>query len=517
MEEAGLIKATLGQFLGYECSGEFYHCRWQSDGFRTYRKHCKTGLVYDVIGTQNCNYDYNVKSCGIRSGAPATCNSTSFHCSLSDQCVPLSSRCDGRYDCPLEEDEQNCPLCLANEFACVVSEQCIEINRRCNGFAECSDGTDETNCEVCGNGLFHCAKSGECILNDERCDGKRHCPHGEDEMLCKKPAEERMFECQSRSEHVPMAQVCDGIAQCRDGSDELYCEMGVGAGHAAESSIAFSSNPSTTADPAAAGDYDSEYEEIDENKPSFPMLSLKMPVAPTFEVPVTTRAPQRIAPIAKHTPWASSGTMRREQTTAEPSTLPPTPLITTEPPPTAAPKTTRTPFTPPAKAKVHAESPSNRYGTRPVQEKAEPIAPMAKAPVVRPRNEEPKLLFAKHSSSAERDKQQPRGDANANEPVAEVVHEVLIAPTTSVVPVEGGSDSKAQLLKRLGGQLSGQVSPKLLSKIEKLLTDELESKLGHAQGTSAETSAIHSRTAPVASTSIVRQFTSRVQKMDEKM
>ncbi|VDL64025.1 unnamed protein product [Nippostrongylus brasiliensis] len=237
-----------------------------------------------------------------------------------------------------------------------------------------------------------------------------------------------------------------------------------------------------------------------------------------FEVPVTTRAPQRIAPIAKHTPWASSGTMRREQTTAEPSTLPPTPLITTEPPPTAAPKTTRTPFTPPAKAKVHAESPSNRYGTRPVQEKAEPIAPMAKAPVVRPRNEEPKLLFAKHSSSAERDKQQQlKGDINANEPVAEVVHEVLIAPTTSVVPVEGGSDSKAQLLKRLGGQLSGQVSPKLLSKIEKLLTDELESKLGHAQGTSAETSAIHSRTAPVASTSIVRQFTSRVQKMDEKM
>ncbi|KIH48460.1 hypothetical protein ANCDUO_21471 [Ancylostoma duodenale] len=68
MEEAGLVRATLGQFLGYECSAEFYHCRWQSDGFRTYRKHCNTGLVYDVLGTQNCNYDYNVKSCGIRGG-----------------------------------------------------------------------------------------------------------------------------------------------------------------------------------------------------------------------------------------------------------------------------------------------------------------------------------------------------------------------------------------------------------------------------------------------------------------
>ncbi|RCN34811.1 Low-density lipoprotein receptor domain class A [Ancylostoma caninum] len=147
MEEAGLLKATLGQFLGYECSEEFYHCRWQSDGFRTYRKHCKTGLVYDVLGTQNCNYDYNVKSCGIRGGAPTTCNSTSFHCSLSEQCVPLSQRCDGHYDCSLEEDEQNCPLCTADEFACIVSEQCIDANRRCNGIAECSDGTDEMDCD----------------------------------------------------------------------------------------------------------------------------------------------------------------------------------------------------------------------------------------------------------------------------------------------------------------------------------------------------------------------------------
>ena len=41
--EAGLMKSPLGQFLGYSCSAEFYHCRWQSDGFRTYKKSCKTG------------------------------------------------------------------------------------------------------------------------------------------------------------------------------------------------------------------------------------------------------------------------------------------------------------------------------------------------------------------------------------------------------------------------------------------------------------------------------------------
>ncbi|CAI2355462.1 unnamed protein product [Caenorhabditis sp. 36 PRJEB53466] len=130
LEEAGLIRSTLGQFLGYDCSEEFYHCRWQSDGFRTYRKKCKPGLVYDVLGTQNCNYDYNVKTCGVRSGGPVQCNGTDFYCPLSEQCVPMALRCDGHYDCSMEEDEQNCPLCTSGEFACKASEQCIPIDRR---------------------------------------------------------------------------------------------------------------------------------------------------------------------------------------------------------------------------------------------------------------------------------------------------------------------------------------------------------------------------------------------------
>lgn len=45
IESAGLIRSTLGQFLGFECSAEFFHCRWQSDGFRTYKKLCRPGFV----------------------------------------------------------------------------------------------------------------------------------------------------------------------------------------------------------------------------------------------------------------------------------------------------------------------------------------------------------------------------------------------------------------------------------------------------------------------------------------
>lgn len=41
--KAGLLRAPLGQFLGFPCSNEFFHCRWQSDGYRTYKKNCRSG------------------------------------------------------------------------------------------------------------------------------------------------------------------------------------------------------------------------------------------------------------------------------------------------------------------------------------------------------------------------------------------------------------------------------------------------------------------------------------------
>ncbi|CAI5451041.1 unnamed protein product [Caenorhabditis angaria] len=310
LEEAGLVRATLGQFLGYDCSEEFYHCRWQSDGFRTYRKKCKPGLVYDVHGTQNCNYDYNVKSCGIRSvSGPVQCNGTDFHCSLSEQCVPMSSRCDGHYDCGMEEDEQNCPLCTAGEFACKVSEQCISLDRRCNGLIECDDGTDERDCDICGHGLFHCGKSNECVSMEERCDGKRQCPHGEDEMLCKKAGNDKKYTCQSRDTEILMSQVCDGVVQCPDGSDEAYCEIPQGP----SSAITFS-KPTSAAVPyqpvpsqslskveeveqeEEGEDYD--YEEIKNENAQFPMLSL-VNLPTTTKAPITTtttmRTTQRVA------------------------------------------------------------------------------------------------------------------------------------------------------------------------------------------------------------------------------
>ncbi|KAI1723453.1 low-density lipoprotein receptor domain class A domain-containing protein [Ditylenchus destructor] len=220
--EAGLLRSPLGQFLGFPCSNEFFHCRWQSDGYRTYKKNCRTGLVYDTLGTQNCNYDYNVPGCALTSDT-AKCKEKDFACPLSENCVTMGQRCDGKYDCVLEEDEQNCPMCKPSEFACIIVEQCIPLSQRCNGVPECQDGTDEHDCKGCGQGKFYCRKSGKCISAKDHCDGIAHCPHGEDELLCKK-SQYRMFVCENRRHQIPRENLCDGIENCPDGSDEAYCQ-----------------------------------------------------------------------------------------------------------------------------------------------------------------------------------------------------------------------------------------------------------------------------------------------------
>ena len=35
--------------------------------------------------------------------------------------------------------------CTSNEFTC-ANHQCVPISSRCNGREECSDGSDESNC-----------------------------------------------------------------------------------------------------------------------------------------------------------------------------------------------------------------------------------------------------------------------------------------------------------------------------------------------------------------------------------
>ena len=49
--------------------------------------------------------------CRLAKPSPPTskCNLNHMRCSSSEECIPISARCNGRRDCPQGEDEQGCP------------------------------------------------------------------------------------------------------------------------------------------------------------------------------------------------------------------------------------------------------------------------------------------------------------------------------------------------------------------------------------------------------------------------
>lgn len=94
-------------------------------------------------------------------------------------CISSSLRCDGRYDCPLEDDEDKDKCehyvshhevteCTKDEFKCVKDGVCIPLELVCDKTNHCLDGSDETTgCEVLRNKCtgFTC-NNGHCLTDN---------------------------------------------------------------------------------------------------------------------------------------------------------------------------------------------------------------------------------------------------------------------------------------------------------------------------------------------------------------
>ncbi len=91
-------------------------------------------------------------------------NCSSYECSYqfkchSYYCVPWAYLCDGKSDCPLLNDEEDCSKrnCL-HMFRCKQSLVCIHLNDMCNGRTDCVHGEDELLCD-----LPSCPRSCSCF------------------------------------------------------------------------------------------------------------------------------------------------------------------------------------------------------------------------------------------------------------------------------------------------------------------------------------------------------------------
>jgi hypothetical protein len=127
-----------------------------------------------------------------------TCPSNQFTCFLgTNECIPISQKCNCEFDCHFGEDEEGCAPCGDGLFRCPGEMRFINTSWVCDGTPDCSSGADELpglckpversvesrmapEYDFCGENEFRC-KSGQCISQNWTCDSSRDCADGTDE------------------------------------------------------------------------------------------------------------------------------------------------------------------------------------------------------------------------------------------------------------------------------------------------------------------------------------------------
>ncbi len=112
----------------------FNHC------FYTHNKEGHLMFCSNGEHLQNCHYFQKRKY--------------DFQCSgkykcPSSYCISFVNVCDGKWDCPHGEDEQQCHLLdCSRKLKCKLSNRCAHLLDTCDGFKDCILGDDEAMCDL---------------------------------------------------------------------------------------------------------------------------------------------------------------------------------------------------------------------------------------------------------------------------------------------------------------------------------------------------------------------------------
>ena len=145
------------------------------------------GLIPDCLSSTE---DVNIYLCKKQNEFPCGVGHNECY-NITDICVFKLNKYHHIIPCTNGAHIQNCEKFECNVMYKCINSYCIPWSTVCDGKWDCPEGTDEVEVNACGptltcRNMFKCRETNQvCLHLGNICDEVEDCPHGDDEILCK--------------------------------------------------------------------------------------------------------------------------------------------------------------------------------------------------------------------------------------------------------------------------------------------------------------------------------------------